>query len=132
MDVQVHRTKFTIAPGGMFMVPKGNVYSIHNRCQRPCRIFFAQARQAQPRKDIGAIKSAVVQGAVLGAARAGAGADEERPALQRVDENEPGKTSRAGSRANGSASPVKRGRGGGGVGSRGGRGGAATAKRGKK
>lgn len=46
VDVRVHRTMFRMSPGGMFMVPKGNTYSIENCCQRRARIFFAQARQA--------------------------------------------------------------------------------------
>lgn len=46
----VHRTSFVIAPGGMFLVPKGarlltgNMYNIRNVSQREARIFFAQAR----------------------------------------------------------------------------------------
>jgi hypothetical protein len=60
----VHRTNFHLAPGGIFLVPKGarkpslepsaamltqsartgNTYSLENICQRPCRIFFSQAR----------------------------------------------------------------------------------------
>ncbi|PWO01196.1 hypothetical protein FA09DRAFT_5500 [Tilletiopsis washingtonensis] len=41
---RVHRTNFHLAPGGIFLVPKGNTYSLENICQRPCRIFFSQAR----------------------------------------------------------------------------------------
>lgn len=40
----MHRTKFVIAPGGMFCVPMGNTYNIRNVSQRDARIFFAQAR----------------------------------------------------------------------------------------
>lgn len=47
VDVRVHRTMFRVGPMGMFMVPKGNTYSIENCCQRKARIFFAQARQSQ-------------------------------------------------------------------------------------
>lgn len=44
VQVMVHRTSFVIAPGGMFLVPKGNMYNIRNVAQREARIFFAQAR----------------------------------------------------------------------------------------
>ena len=40
----VHRTRFVIAAGGMFLVPKGNTYHIRNVSQREVRLFFAQAR----------------------------------------------------------------------------------------
>ena len=44
VEVLVHRTKFVIAPGGMFCVPMGNTYNIRNVSQRDARLFFAQAR----------------------------------------------------------------------------------------
>lgn len=44
----VHRTRFVIAPGGMFLVPKGNTYNIRNVSYREARIFFAQARHLPP------------------------------------------------------------------------------------
>lgn len=44
VQVMVHRTRFVIAPGGMFLVPKGNTYYIKNVSHREARIFFAQAR----------------------------------------------------------------------------------------
>ncbi|CAO1637551.1 unnamed protein product [Parajaminaea phylloscopi] len=46
IDVQVYRSMFRLAPGGMWVVPKGNTYSIRNCCQRRARVFFAQSRQA--------------------------------------------------------------------------------------
>ncbi|PWN43890.1 hypothetical protein IE81DRAFT_321796 [Ceraceosorus guamensis] len=45
VDVTIHRTDFRLAPGGIFMVPKDNSYSIRNICHRPVRVFFAQARK---------------------------------------------------------------------------------------
>lgn len=44
VQVMVHRTRFVIAPGGMFLVPRQNTYCIKNVAQREARIFFAQAR----------------------------------------------------------------------------------------
>ncbi|WFD21176.1 mitotic fidelity of chromosome transmission- protein [Malassezia caprae] len=53
VQVMVHRTRFVIAPGGMFLVPKGNTYNIRNVSQREARIFFAQARHlATPLTDV--------------------------------------------------------------------------------
>ncbi len=46
--VTVHRSTFLVAPGGMFLVPKGNSYGIENVCQREVRLFFSQARNIHP------------------------------------------------------------------------------------
>ncbi|KAF9877686.1 hsp70-like protein [Colletotrichum karsti] len=40
--VTVHETQFRISAGGMWFVPRGNYYSIHNDYDQPARIFFAQ------------------------------------------------------------------------------------------
>ncbi|KAI0748437.1 Mif2/CENP-C like-domain-containing protein [Daedaleopsis nitida] len=47
----IHETNFVLSTGGMFMVPRGNVYYIQNICDREARLFFAQARKipAEPR-----------------------------------------------------------------------------------
>lgn len=42
--IKVGRSEFTIAPGGMFLVPRGNTYSIENAAQRELRLFFTQSR----------------------------------------------------------------------------------------
>lgn len=53
VQVMVHRARFVIAPGGMFLVPKGNTYNIRNVGHREARIFFAQARNlAAPLHDV--------------------------------------------------------------------------------
>lgn len=63
MLVCVHRTQFHLAPGGIFLVPKGewspfasashiiltlapqgNTYSLQNVSQRKVRLFFSQAK----------------------------------------------------------------------------------------
>ncbi|KAH9900941.1 Mif2/CENP-C like-domain-containing protein [Cubamyces lactineus] len=41
----VHKTNFVLSTGGMFMVPRGNVYNIQNICDRDAKLFFAQARK---------------------------------------------------------------------------------------
>ncbi|EPS94770.1 hypothetical protein FOMPIDRAFT_1169346 [Fomitopsis schrenkii] len=45
VNLTVHRTSFILATGGMFLVPRGNMYHIRNICERDARIFFAQARK---------------------------------------------------------------------------------------
>ncbi|KAK7453735.1 cupin [Colletotrichum acutatum] len=40
--VTVHESQFRISAGGMWFVPRGNYYSIHNDYENPARIFFAQ------------------------------------------------------------------------------------------
>ncbi|KAJ1309438.1 hypothetical protein OPQ81_006214 [Rhizoctonia solani] len=45
VEVKVHKSTFTIAPGGMFLAPRGNVYTIANISQRDAYIFFAQSRK---------------------------------------------------------------------------------------
>ncbi|PKI82551.1 mitotic fidelity of chromosome transmission- protein [Malassezia vespertilionis] len=44
VEVMVHRTRFVIASGGMFLIPKENMYNIRNVGDNEARIFFAQAR----------------------------------------------------------------------------------------
>ncbi|KAI0331063.1 hypothetical protein GY45DRAFT_1322755 [Cubamyces sp. BRFM 1775] len=41
----VHKSNFVLSTGGMFMVPRGNVYNIQNICDRDAKLFFAQARK---------------------------------------------------------------------------------------
>ncbi|RDX46946.1 hypothetical protein OH76DRAFT_1442600 [Lentinus brumalis] len=41
----VHKTNFVLSTGGMFMVPRGNIYYIQNICERDAKLFFAQARK---------------------------------------------------------------------------------------
>ncbi|KZO90505.1 hypothetical protein CALVIDRAFT_590752 [Calocera viscosa TUFC12733] len=45
VKVQIYRTSFLIAVGGMFLVPRGNVYSLENVAERETILFFAQARK---------------------------------------------------------------------------------------
>lgn len=39
--------KHTVAQGGTFMVPRGNLYGLENAAQRETEIFFAQGREHQ-------------------------------------------------------------------------------------
>ncbi|PWN28368.1 hypothetical protein BDZ90DRAFT_231361 [Jaminaea rosea] len=52
LDIRVHRTMFRLGPGGMFMVPKGNTYSIENCSQRKAVIWFTQARHPKGQPTI--------------------------------------------------------------------------------
>ncbi|KAG9085655.1 hypothetical protein FS749_004249 [Ceratobasidium sp. UAMH 11750] len=45
VEVKVHKSTFTVAPGGMFLVPRGNVYAINNVSQCETFLFFTQARK---------------------------------------------------------------------------------------
>ncbi|EKM55234.1 uncharacterized protein PHACADRAFT_255701 [Phanerochaete carnosa HHB-10118-sp] len=47
VKVTIHRTSFIITTGGMFYVPRGNMYVIHNVSDRDARLFFAQARKVE-------------------------------------------------------------------------------------
>lgn len=44
VSVAIHESTYIIASGGMFLVPRGNTYCIHNICQRDAKLFFTQAR----------------------------------------------------------------------------------------
>ncbi|TFK64211.1 hypothetical protein BDN72DRAFT_881628, partial [Pluteus cervinus] len=41
----IENDEFVLHAGGMFMVPRGNVYNIHNVGQIEAKIFFTQARR---------------------------------------------------------------------------------------
>lgn len=45
VDVTIHRTKFVMAQGGQFFVPRSNIYSIKNIAKEEARLFFSQARR---------------------------------------------------------------------------------------
>ena len=45
VSVTVHKQSFIIAPGGTFLVPRGNQYYIQNISKRETVLFFAQARK---------------------------------------------------------------------------------------
>ncbi|CAE7170056.1 unnamed protein product [Rhizoctonia solani] len=51
VEVKIHKSTFTIAPGGMFLAPRGNVYTIANVSQRDAYIFFAQSRKVLDDSD---------------------------------------------------------------------------------
>ncbi|KAL4067832.1 Mif2/CENP-C like-domain-containing protein [Scleroderma yunnanense] len=44
VSVVIHETTYVVATGGMFLVPRGNTYYVHNICERDARLFFTQAR----------------------------------------------------------------------------------------
>ncbi|GAA5968190.1 hypothetical protein JCM11641_003763 [Rhodosporidiobolus odoratus] len=45
VSVTIHRTRFTVGPGGTFFVPRGNHYGIEATSNREVRLFFAQGRR---------------------------------------------------------------------------------------
>ncbi|KAH9917445.1 Mif2/CENP-C like-domain-containing protein [Fomitopsis serialis] len=45
VNLTVHKTSFILATGGMFLVPRGNMYHIRNISERDAKLFFAQARK---------------------------------------------------------------------------------------
>ncbi|QRV85684.1 Mif2/CENP-C-like protein [Ceratobasidium sp. AG-Ba] len=51
VEVKVHKSTFVIAPGGMFLAPRGNVYTIANVSERDAYIFFAQSRKVLDNSD---------------------------------------------------------------------------------
>ncbi|KZS92465.1 hypothetical protein SISNIDRAFT_455662 [Sistotremastrum niveocremeum HHB9708] len=51
VQFKVHRTSYILAPGGTFIVPRGNMYYIENIGQRDAKLFFAQARKIPAEED---------------------------------------------------------------------------------
>ncbi|KDQ61227.1 hypothetical protein JAAARDRAFT_32229 [Jaapia argillacea MUCL 33604] len=45
VNFKVHTTSYVLAKGGMFLVPRGNMYYIENLTDREAKLFFAQARK---------------------------------------------------------------------------------------
>ncbi|KAF5379292.1 hypothetical protein D9757_007627 [Collybiopsis confluens] len=45
VNIKIHDTAYIIAQGGSFMVPRGNIYSIENICDRTAKLMFVQARE---------------------------------------------------------------------------------------
>ncbi|GAA5821027.1 hypothetical protein JCM10212_006726, partial [Sporobolomyces blumeae] len=45
VSVTVHRTRFSIGPGGTFFIPRGNSYAIEATSNRDVKLFFAQGRR---------------------------------------------------------------------------------------
>lgn len=48
VDVRVEDTEFSIGKGGLWQVPRGNMYSIQNPRAKPARIFFSQGCEERP------------------------------------------------------------------------------------
>ncbi|KAF2085795.1 hypothetical protein K490DRAFT_58421 [Saccharata proteae CBS 121410] len=48
VEVQVGEMLFAISKGGVFIVPRGNIYAIHNVAEEPARIFFTWACEVAP------------------------------------------------------------------------------------
>ncbi|KAL9936893.1 hypothetical protein V8E36_004128 [Tilletia maclaganii] len=69
--VRIHRSNFVVGPGGMFLVPKGNTYSIENVAKRQSRLFFAQARDPNLDPDQARGAAAVMVGSQSAAGPSG-------------------------------------------------------------
>ncbi|OBZ65784.1 Centromere protein 3 [Grifola frondosa] len=54
VNFRVNRTSYVIASGGMFLVPRGNMYFIQNISDREAKLFFAQARKVLRDEEEGA------------------------------------------------------------------------------
>jgi len=44
-NVKIHNTTFVLGTGAMFVIPRGNTYSIENITDRDAKFFFTQARK---------------------------------------------------------------------------------------
>ncbi|GAA5914850.1 hypothetical protein JCM8208_003028 [Rhodotorula glutinis] len=51
VSVTIHRTVFSIGPGGTFFVPRGNQYQIQATSNREVRLFFSQGRRVIEYED---------------------------------------------------------------------------------
>ncbi|GAA6058433.1 hypothetical protein JCM3770_006047 [Rhodotorula araucariae] len=51
VSVTVHRTVFSIGPGGTFFIPRSNTYRIQATSNREVRLFFAQGRRVIELED---------------------------------------------------------------------------------
>ncbi|KAG7448359.1 uncharacterized protein BT62DRAFT_930434 [Guyanagaster necrorhizus] len=51
VNVRIHQTYHTVSAGGMFMVPRGNTYSIENVSDKPSKLVFTQARESTVSSD---------------------------------------------------------------------------------
>jgi len=54
VNLKVCETSLIIASGGMFMIPRGNTYSIENIAERDAKLFFTQARKIREGEEDGA------------------------------------------------------------------------------
>jgi mannose-6-phosphate isomerase-like protein (cupin superfamily) len=48
VQVQIHKTVFTVGTGAQFFVPRGNQYHILNSGQKEARIFFCHGKEVVP------------------------------------------------------------------------------------
>ncbi|KAF9053118.1 Mif2/CENP-C like-domain-containing protein [Panaeolus papilionaceus] len=56
VNFKIHNTSMILSTGGMFMVPRGNMYLIENISNRDARLFFTQARKVEMNADEQAVK----------------------------------------------------------------------------
>ncbi|KAF5369177.1 hypothetical protein D9615_009954 [Tricholomella constricta] len=51
VEVTIHRTSYAVSTGGVFLIPRGNDYSIRNITDKDAKLFFAQARKMRPDEE---------------------------------------------------------------------------------
>ncbi|GBE81851.1 predicted protein [Sparassis crispa] len=51
VNFKVHHTSYILTTGGVFLVPRGNMYYIENVAERDAKLFFAQARKVSKDED---------------------------------------------------------------------------------
>ncbi|GLB34531.1 putative mif2/CENP-C like [Lyophyllum shimeji] len=47
VEATIHKTSYAISAGGVFLVPRGNDYSIRNISDKDAKLFFTQARKEE-------------------------------------------------------------------------------------
>ncbi|KAG5643221.1 hypothetical protein DXG03_001344 [Asterophora parasitica] len=47
VEATIHRTSYAVSTGGVFLVPRGNDYTIRNISSQPAKLFFTQARKSR-------------------------------------------------------------------------------------
>ncbi|KAF9002639.1 hypothetical protein BDZ89DRAFT_650312 [Hymenopellis radicata] len=52
VTVRIHQTHHTVHAGDMFLVPRGNLYSIENLATTTSRLIFCQAREVTSHSDL--------------------------------------------------------------------------------
>ncbi|KAG5650631.1 hypothetical protein H0H81_011544 [Sphagnurus paluster] len=51
VEATIHHTSYAISTGGVFLVPRGNTYSIRNICDKDAKLIFTQARRVRGQED---------------------------------------------------------------------------------
>ncbi|KAG6885874.1 hypothetical protein C0993_008393 [Termitomyces sp. T159_Od127] len=52
VEVLIHQTSYAVSAGGVFIVPRGNFYTIRNISAKEAKLFFAQTRNPEPETTV--------------------------------------------------------------------------------